>query len=156
MSNFFSVNLNDTQEQKPAPKGQYELQITSCQLTETGEKSKNPGKPMWKIGLGFTDLELNAPNITHYVTLPYEGDENINLKLIGLKRFLVAFDIPYGDDGLDFDDLAYAMVGKTAVVGVDQSDPNENGDIYNRIIVPRLREEANGAGKGKAPGRRAK
>lgn len=150
---YLALNLDDTQEQKAVEKGGYELQITSAQLVETGENSKNPGKPMYKITLGFTDLDLNAPVITHYMTLPFEGDEHTYLKLIGLKRFLHAFQIPYSTDGIDLDGLAFEMLGKTAFLEVDLTTPNENGDVYNRIKVPRLREE-NETGRGKPPRKR--
>ena len=150
---FLSVNLDDTQEQQPAPKGSYELQITGAQLTETGENSKHPGAPMYKVTLGFTNLELNAPNITHYVTLPYEGDENAAFKLLMLKRFLSAFSIPYSSDGIDLEDLAFAMIGKAGQAEVDLTEPNGNGDIYNSLKVPRMRDEPKG-GQGKAPKRR--
>jgi hypothetical protein len=150
---FIAVNLDETQEQKAAPKGAYELQITAAQNTETGENSKHPGAPMLKVMLGFTDLEVNAPAITHYITLPYEGDENASFKLLMLKRFLSAFSIPYNSEGIDTEALAFEMIGHTGTVEVELTEPNDNGDVYNRIKVPRLRDEMK-SGTGKPPRRR--
>jgi hypothetical protein len=139
---FIPVNLDETVEQKPVAKGNYELMITGSKLTETGENSKHPGAPMFKVTLGFTDPEISAPVISHYVTLPYEGDENANFKLLMLKRFLVAFKIPYSSEGIDPEALATEMIGCTATLPVGLSEPNDNGDIYNNIQIPRIRDEA--------------
>lgn len=138
---FIPVNLDETVESKPAPKGKYELMISGCTLAETGENSKHPGAPMFKTTIGFTDLSVSAPVITHYITLPYEGDENANFKLLMLKRFLVAFQIPYSTDGIDPEQLAMEMSGHTATLDVTLSEPNDDGAIFNRIILPRLRDE---------------
>lgn len=152
---FIPMNLDDAVEQKPAPKGKYELQITGATVTETGEKSKCPGAPMLKITLGFTDQEVNAPVITHYITIPYEGDENTDFKLLMLKRFLIAFQIPYNREGFDLDDLAQSMIGQIATLDVGLSEPNEDGAIYNRLQVPRIRDEqATKAGSGSGRKRR--
>lgn len=145
---FIPVNLDDAVEQKPAPKGKYELQVTGAAVTETGENSKHPGAPMFKVTLGFTDQAINAPVITHFITLPFEGDENTNFKLLMLKRFLVAFQIPYSNEGFDLDELAREMIGTTASLDVGLSEPNENGDIFNRIQIPRIRDEATKAAAG--------
>lgn len=142
---FIPVNLDETVEQKPAPKGNYELMITGATLTETGENSKHPGAPMFKVTLGFVDQEINAPVITHFITLPYEGDENANFKLLMLKRFLLAFKIPYSTEGIDPEQLVVEMNGHTATLDVGLSEPNENGDIFNRIQIPRIRDEASKA-----------
>lgn len=147
---FLAINLDETVEQKAAPKGSYELQITGAQNTTTGENSKHPGAPMIKATLGFTDLDVNAPVVTHYITLPYEGDDNATFKLLMLKRFLSAFGIPYSKEGIDTEALAFDMIGKTGTIEVDLTEPNENGDVFNRLKIPRLRDEPVG-GRGKAP-----
>ena len=146
---FIPVNLDETVEQKPVPKGNYELQITGAKLQETGENSKHPGAPMIRVNLAFEDLELNAPGITHFITLPYEGDDNANFKLLMLKRFLVAFKIPYSNEGIDPEALVVDMVGNTTKLDVQLTEPNDNGDIYNRIQIPRLRDEPVAAAGGR-------
>lgn len=143
---FISLNLDEVQEQKPAPKGTYELMITAAQATESGERSKNPGSPLLKVTIGFVDQEVNAPVITHYLSLPFEGDENANFKALMLKRFLNAFKVGYSSEGIDVDNLAMELIGQTANLEVNLTEPNENGDVYNKIVVPRLRDEAVRAG----------
>ncbi len=143
---FIPANLDDTVEQKPVAKGTYDLQITGAKLQETGENSKHPGAPMIRVNLAFEDLELNAPGITHFITLPYEGDDNASFKLLMLKRFLVAFKIPYSNEGIDTEALVVEMAGHSAKLDVSLTEPNDNGDIYNRIQIPRLRDEPVAAG----------
>lgn len=138
---FINANMDEVQEQKAAPNGNYELQITGAQNTVTGEKSKNPGAPMIKVTLGFTDPEVNAPVITHYITLPFEGDDNAAFKLLLLKRFMSAFGLAWSSEGIDTEALAFDMVGRTAILEVGQTEPNDSGDIFNNIKVPRLRDE---------------
>jgi len=150
---LLNLNLNDVQEQSAAPIGTYELQVTGAQLVETGEKSKRPGSPMIKATLGFTNLELNAPNITHFITLPYEDDENASFKALMLKRFLVAFNIPFGDE-VELEDLAYNMIGHTAMIDVGLTEPRDDGAVFNTIRIPRIANEAPSEGRGKAPGRK--
>lgn len=134
---LLNINLNEVEEPKPAPAGKYELQITGCQVGETSEKSKHPGTPMYKVSLQFTDLELNAPGFTHYVVLPTEDDEG-GFAALNLRRFLEAFHIPFGGEGIDVEQLAMEMSGHTAHIEVQLTEPNENGDVYNKIRLPKL------------------
>jgi hypothetical protein len=149
---YINVNVNDAQEQRPAPKGRYELQITGAAPGVTGPNSKNPGSPTIRVSLGFTDLELNAPNVTHYITLPAEGDEPgaSKFKTLLLARFLSAFGISVGNEGFDVDDLAMEMIGHSANIEVGMTEPNDNGDYFNQIMLPKLPEENKG-GRGTPP-----
>lgn len=152
---FINVNVNEVQEQRPAPIGRYELQITGAPVGQTGENSKNPGCPTIRVSLGFTDLELNAPNFSHFITLPNENDDEgaSKFKTLLLARFLQAFNIHVGDDGFDVDSLAQEMVGNVATVDVGLTKPNDNGDVFNQLILGKLREESKG-GRGTPPKRR--
>jgi hypothetical protein len=108
---------------------------------------------MIKVTLGFTDTEIDAPVVTHFLTLPYEGDDNAKFKLLMVKRFLVAFKIPYSQEGIDPEQLAMEMNGHTAELEVGLSEPNEDGDVYNRLQIPRLRDEPTSVpGKRRAKG----
>lgn len=150
---YIAANFDDVKEQAPVSIGRYELQITGCELTQTGENSKHPGAPMYKATLGFTDLELNAPNITHYITLPYEGDENGAFKLLMLKRFLHHFNVPEESyrNGFDAENLAMELVGQSAVTEVGLTEPRGDSDmVFNNIRIPRIPSE-NVAGRGKPP-----
>jgi hypothetical protein len=143
---FLSLNLNDVKEPTAAPKDSYELQITGAVTQESGSNSKHPGTAMVKFTLGFVDPEIDSPAFNHYMVFPYEGQtEYLNLTLLGIKRFLVHFGIPYGDEGFDTDTIAFEALGKVAVCNVDLTPPNENGDIYNKLgYLPKLREEGQG------------
>lgn len=143
---YLSLNLNDVKEPTAAPKDSYELQITGAVTQESGANSKHPGTAMVKFTLGFTDPEIDSPTFNHYMVFPYEGQtEYLNLTLLGIKRFLVHFGIPYGEDGFDTDTIAFEALGKVAVCNVDLTVPNENGDIYNKLgYLPKLREEVQG------------
>lgn len=146
---FIPVNLDEAQEAKPAPEGRYELQITACKEAKTGPNSKRPGSPQFLVSLGFVD-QPNTPNITHFVSLPNEDDEPsaMNFKMLLLRRFLTLFNVPYDTAGIDTEKMAMDMVGATAQVDVTLSEPNDNGDVFNGIKVPKLREEAGqGAGR---------
>lgn len=149
---FIPVNLDEVSEPKAAPKGEYELQITGAQETETGPNSKHPGTPMIKFTLAFTDLSLEAPAFSHYMVFPYEGQvDYLNLTLLGIKRFLSHFQIPFSSDGLNTEDLVFEANGKVALCNVDLGEPNENGDVYNKLgYLPKLRSEAI-SGKGAPP-----
>lgn len=151
---FIPVNFDDAVEAKPAPTGEYSLQITECKLTETGQNSKRPGSPQFRVSLGFTD-EPNTPNVTHFISLPHEEDEPsaAQYKALLLKRFLTAFSIPFDSNGIDTEKMAMDMVGASARIGVELTEPDDNGNIYNRLKVPRLRSESSGTGRGAPPRR---
>lgn len=142
---FIPVNLDTAEEQKPAPEGNYALQITQCVEAKTGPNSKNPGSPQFKVTLGF-EGRPEIPNITHFISLPAENDEpdSMNFKMLLLRRFLALFNIPYDPAGIDTERMAMDMVGATANVDVTLSEPNDAGDVFNRIKVPKIRGESNG------------
>lgn len=143
---FIPVNFDEAVEPKPVPKGRYDLQITECNVVKTGEKSKNPGRDQYKASIAILGHE-NAPNITQFISLPHEDDErsSANFKALLLKRFLVAFGVRFDSNGIDVEGTAMEMVGCTASnIEVDLSEPDDNGNVYNRIIVPKLRDEPTG------------
>ena len=151
---FVPVNFDEAVEPKAAPGGRYDLQIVSCELTKTGEKSKNPGSPQYRVGIGFTG-QAEIPNLSHYVSLPAEGDakSSFDFKALLLKRFLEQFSIPYDKTGIDQEKLAMEMVGCSANAEVQLTEPNDSGAVYNRLVVPKLRGEPE-AGRAPAPSRR--
>lgn len=134
------VNFDDVVEPKAAPTGNYLVQVVKCDVTETGEKSKNPGAPMFKVTLGFPE-DADVPNFNHYIVLP-SGTDTDKQKTLGLKRFLVAFNIPFSNGALNIEGLAMDMVGATANIGVLLGEPNEQGNVYNSLQVPRIPGEA--------------
>ena len=152
---FIPTNFDEAQEAKPAPSGMYQVQVVKAELGETGPKSKVPGSPMFKLQMGFPD-NPNTPNFNHYVSIPNENDDadTARYKTLLLKRFLVAFSIPFEANGFDTDSLAMEMVGATANIEVELGEPNDNGDVYNSLKVPRIRGESTGNGRATPPNRR--
>lgn len=148
---FIATNFDDAVESRPAPNGRYNLQITACQVTKSGERSKRPGSPQYKVTIGFTD-DPHINNLTHFISLPHEDDEpdSGRYKTLLLKRFLEAFKVPYDKGGFDLEGLAMQMVGAQANLEVRQDEPTDSGDIYNRLVVPKLPSEA---GRGAPPSR---
>lgn len=146
---FIPVNFDDAVEPQPAAAGRYELQILKAQLAESGPNSKNPGSPQFRVTIGFANGD-NHPNIMQFISLPNENDppETANYKALQLKRFLVAFNVPFDSNGIDTERVSMDMIGAVASLEVSLSDPDENGNVYNRIQVPRLRSEAGRSHRG--------
>lgn len=141
---FIPVNLDDAQEAKPVPAGIYNLQIVTAEEVLTGPNANNPGRPQFKVSIGFPD-KPNTPNMWHFISLPYEGDDpdKMQFKMLLLRRFLHLFSVPYDTAGIDTEKLAMSMVGATASAEVTQVERNDN--TYNQLVVPRLRGEAESA-----------
>lgn len=129
------LNLSDIQESKPVSNGRYDLIIASAEET----KSKN-GADQLKVSIGIQG-EDKAPNLTHFISLPGGSDDaqKANFKMLLLKRFLHTFKIPYDSDGFNVEDF----VGSTAVCDLTLSEPDDSGNIYNRLQLPRLPTEGN-------------
>jgi len=138
------INLGEIQEPKPVPVGRYNLQITNCEVQQSQK-----GNPQFRVSIGIEGHD-DAPNISHFISLPKEGDEpnKAMFKGLMLKRFLTLFGQQIPANGIDTEAMALAMVGATATaeVGLDKAkdaDGNEkpDGDTYNRLMVPKMRGE---------------
>lgn len=152
---FVTVNFDDVVEPKPATPGKYNLQIVKCDVVKTGDKSKRPGSPQYRVSIGFPD-NPETPNLTQYISLPHEEDEpsSANFKALLLKRFLVLFKLPLPVGGFDTEGQAMAMVGATTYAEVGLTEPNDNGDTYNTLVVPKIAGEPDG--RGQPPTRRGR
>lgn len=136
---FIEINLDDVEEQKPAASGFYPLQITKCDVTETGPNSKKPGSPQYRVSIGFLD-NPQYMNLTHYVGIPTDPADSF--KALLFKRFLAVFNIPYDPRGIDIEGLAMQMVGASTPRGeVGITEPSPDGSVYNRLVTPRLANE---------------
>lgn len=137
-----NINFDDAVEPVIAPQGSYTLQITAAQLAETGPNSKRPGSPMLKINIGFPD-DVEYQSFNHFIMLPNEDDDKkqLNNKVLGLKRFLTLFNVPFSNGELDIEGLAMDMVGSTARAEVKQTEPNAEGVQYNSLVVPRIQDD---------------
>jgi hypothetical protein len=142
MSTFIPVDFDEVQEPKPVSNGRYRLQITECAITKTGDKAKNPGRDQYKVSLAILGEE-DAPNVTHYVSLPCAEDEakTAKFKALLLKRFLVLFGVKFAKDGIDIEETSMEMLGAEADVELTLSEPDDQGNVYNRLVIPRLQDE---------------
>lgn len=137
---FIPANLNEAKEAKPVPAGKYDLTILSCDEVLTREKQK----PQYKVGIQINGHD-DAPPLNHFVGLPAEGDEpdKMTFKILLLKRFLTMFGLKVSNEGFDTTELAMSMVGATARGEVGLSEPADDGTVYNRLVVPKLKDEGN-------------
>lgn len=141
---FIPVNFDDAVEASAAPVGRYDLQIVAAEVKQTGAQSQNPGRDQLVFSVGFVDTELNAPNIRHFVSLPHPDDEadKARFKALNLKRFLVAFDVPFESNGIDTESICFEAIGHTANnIEVGQDIGQDGTSVYNRINLPRLPRE---------------
>lgn len=146
---FVELNFEDAVEPQPLPKGRYPTQITAAQVKQTSERSANPGRDQIVVTVGFTGPtkeEQNAPTVNHYISLPHpdDDDKKNNFKVLQFKRFLTAYSIPYESGSMDLEAICFEMIGAQADIEVTLSDPDDNGNVYNRLQMPRIREEAGG------------
>lgn len=139
---FIPVNFDEAVEPQAASGGRYQLQITACQVAKTGPNSKRPDSPQFRVTIGFPE-NPEFQNFSHFISLPHEDDEpgSVNFKVLLLKRFCALFNIPLEGNGIDVEQLAMEMVGATANAEVGISEPNDNGDVFNNLKVPKLRNE---------------
>lgn len=131
---FINLNLGaDIKEGQAAPAGRYRVVIQSYEYGESREKKT----PQYKVTCMVEGHDYMP--ISHYVGIPSEKDDQktANFKSLLLKRFLVAFNIPHSDTGFNPDD----MNGCAADVELQLTEPNDSGDVYNRIVIPRLKTE---------------
>lgn len=138
---FIAVNFDDAVEPTIAPQGRYELLITEAKAVETGPNSKNPGSPMLRVSIGFPE-NVEYQTFNHFIMLP-TGDEDkktLNNRVLGLKRFLVMFGVPFDNHGIDVEQITMEMVGCRANGEVRQTEPNADGNVYNSLVVPRIRD----------------
>jgi hypothetical protein len=140
---FISMNLDEVQEAKPAPIGRYLLRIDGTEVRETGPASKSPGQPMLKVIINVLDVP-DAQAITHFITFPTPTDDqdNAKFKMLNLKRFLQAFNIRVPKEGVDLEQLSVDCLGAEASCDLTLSEPDDNGNVYNRLRLPRLVDEA--------------
>lgn len=139
------IDVGAAQESKPVPTGIYDLQIADAQETKSQK-----GAPQFKISIAVIGHD-DAPNVTHFVSLPSEADEpgKQQFKVLLLKRFLTLFKLPI-PNAIDTEKMAMGMVGAKAKAEVTLGEPDkESGNVYNRLVVPRLANE--GAAKESVP-----
>ena len=139
---FIPVNFDDAVEPTTAPAGRYNLQIVECKVTKTGPNSKVPDMPQLRVNIGFQD-HPEYQNFSQFISIPNEHDtaDTARFKALLIKRFCALFNVPLDNSGIDLERLPMEMVGSTANAEVNISEPNDNGDVFNGLKVPKLRNE---------------
>lgn len=124
MASFIDdLNLDEAQEYKSAPEGEYQLRIMSA---ERKQKDKGPFI-MLKLQIMGDDPFLK--DITHIMMLPQNDDEvkTKNNRKLSLKRFMEAFDLDV-KSRIDLD----TWVGQTGWAFLVEETSDEYG-TNNRI-----------------------
>lgn len=134
MTGFVNLNLGDVKENKAVPAGRYRLIIASYELGESREKKT----PQYKWTLNIEGHDEAMP-VNHFTGLPSGKDEpkTAQFKALLMKRFLVLFKIPHTDEGFNPDDA----IGCSADAELQLGEPNAAGDVYNQLVVPKLKTE---------------
>lgn len=138
---FLNLNLGNVKEMKSVPAGRYELVVANA---EEGE-SKETKSPQYKLTINIEGHEDSYP-VTHWLSIPSAKDDEkkARSKALFLKRFLVLFNIPHSDEGFDPEDLIGARA--TAELSLTDPDENDNKEVFNRLVVPKLRTEKDSGG----------
>ena len=127
---FITEALDDVHEPKPAPDGEYELQIIKAEERE----SKNTGREMMVVSVKFVDPDIEAPPFQHYLLkwTDEDDDAQVRMRKLEIKRFCQCFDLPpdFGEE-----DLA----GATGLSYVVQEE-GDDGVVRNRMRLPKLKE----------------
>lgn len=146
---FINMDLGGAVEPKPVPGGtKYDLVITE-QEPHHNDKS---GKDSIKVTIGIVGHE-DAPNIRQFLSLPHQTDTDTtrNFKLLMIKRFLSAFNIPYEDNGFNPEDLP----GAKGFIELGLSTTDDGKYTQNELVLPKLKdgsEEAGNAPRNKKTG----
>ena len=138
---FIEAAIKDAKESVAVPEGEYDLRIVGVY-----DQVEENGFVICNVAIESGD-HPNAALIRYFLNVPQNDDEpqKTSFKLLMMKRFLSAFEVPFEDTGFNTDDLE----GATATLGLKQRsvDKDKQGNtlsvpmIFNDIILPRLVEE---------------
>lgn len=126
---FINESLDNVQEKKPAPEGEYDLKIVKA--TETESKK---GRPMIKILLEFDD-GTDAPPFMHYLLAWTDDDDDdaINNRKLDIKRFCHMFDVAEDFDAAD-------LTGQTTRRAMVKQEVGDDDVVRNRLVLTRLKD----------------
>ena len=123
--------IEDIEEQKALPAGNYLVRISNAELTNS-----KAGNPMLKVIAEFPD-EPTGSSIFHFINMPIEDtpEDQARMRLLELKRMLVAFGCKnFSSKGVDPSEL----IGQECelYVSVEQ---DQNGIDRNRLNMPKIK-----------------
>ena len=132
---FVQQPIAEGTEDKPVDGDrEYDLRVHSFV-----EETSKQGNPMWHAMITIEGEQ--APPVHEYFSMVQEADDadKRRLKARGLRRFLVAFNIPHEADGFDPEDCPGAAARLTLTKEpFNRNDPRS--DLINRIRYPRLED----------------
>ena len=103
---FLPEELDDFEEQRPAPKGRYPLRIVSAAMGETTDKTDqggNPSRPMLRLGFRILNDEDNAYGLANLnLTFSEKGDRGHQLQVQTAVRLSHWFGVPFEVLGKDY------------------------------------------------------
>ena len=130
LSNLKLDGIEDIEEQKALPAGQYLVRVTDAVMMNSKK-----GNPMLRIITEFPD-EPSGSDVWHYINMPVTDtpEDQVRMRLLELKRILIAFNCDYGPKGFD----AAGLIGQECelYVSVEQ---DQNGTDRNRLNAPPLK-----------------
>lgn len=129
---FINAALDDVQEDKAVPEGEYDLRITDV---KEGKTKKGQDMVTCMVKIEGSEGEGAQPI---FVNLLFNSDnpQAARLQALDVKRFLAAFNIPHDSRGFNTEDLQ----GATANCFVAQEE-DQQGNIRNVLKPPRLRDD---------------
>lgn len=146
---FVELEAGDAQEAQSVPEDTYQVEVISFvpavsrKARESGWNLDTQGPTMYEATIAInSDEHPNARTCREYFSLPLPGDEKKakDFKTLNLVRFFQCFGINYTLDGgnISFDDED--PVGATGECLVTLDPPNDSGERYNSLRLPRSKD----------------
>jgi len=121
-------------EAEVVPKGMYPLVVEDAEVGE----SNTSGLVQLSLRFSIEGYD-NAKPIYLYLQAPgQDGLKNPSWTALQLKRFIIAFNIPYAP-GMTFAEIAQASLGARAMVNLSVEHDDKYG-AKNIIQLPQLKE----------------
>lgn len=133
---FVNLDVTGAQEPQVVEENTYTHRIASAEQKD----GKKPGAKNIEVITEIEGAGPNVPPVFTYLSLPNASDDDkaSRFKVLQLKRFMHAFDIPYDTEGFNLSD----WLGCTGEV-LTKVDEYE-GNLKNVIQIPRLPHETTG------------
>lgn len=134
------LELDDVEEAVLVPEGEYDLQVVRV---DDGESKK--GNEMTTVYIKVLDADVPNPNLVrHWITYPNSETppDQMQMRLLDIKRFLHCFSIDAPDGEVDSDEFLHAT-GRATIV----QEEGDDGNTYNRLRLPRLKKSEEKAAK---------
>lgn len=132
---FIEIPLEGTMEEQTVPENTYSVRVESAD-----EKTNNEtGRFSIMCIIRVEDPPEDNPNpatIFHFLNIPNNGDEKkaVDFMMLEIKRFLVAFDVPFEGNGFNPEDIP----GSTAELLVTEGE--YEGQPKNELRLPAIEE----------------